>query len=280
MNVIEKAIILSAGQGKRLLPLTERRPKCLIPFNGRTLIEWQIASLAQNGIRDITVVTGFHADAVEVALRARPADGVTVRTRFNPFFEVADNVGSCFLARDLMELGPFVLLNGDTLFHPTVLTAAISQASGPITVTIDEKNRYDSDDMKVHHENGRLHTIGKTLTEDVANGESIGMLIFSAEGGRAFGAALEDTLRDPAGLKRWYLSVIDRLAGKIPVHVAHVPETDWCEVDFPKDIAAANTLTQRLRRERIAVVAEGADASPEQRRAEDGRPRTQSSGMM
>lgn len=247
--MIERAVILSAGQGKRLLPLTERRPKCLLTFNGRTLLEWQIACLAQNGIRDITVVTGFQADAVEAALRARPADGVVVRTRFNPFFEVADNVGSCFLARDLMVDGPFMLINGDTLFHPTVVARALAQATGDITVTIDEKARYDDDDMKVHHEDGQLMEIGKTLSAEISNGESIGMLFFSSVGGKRFAAALEETLHDPAGLKRWYLSVINTLAHRSPVQVAKIPDGDWCELDFPKDLAAANTLTQRLWRE-------------------------------
>ena len=59
---IEKAIILSAGQGSRLLPLTRDIPKCLIDLNGRTLIGWQVAALAANGIKDIVVVTGFRTE--------------------------------------------------------------------------------------------------------------------------------------------------------------------------------------------------------------------------
>lgn len=251
--MIEKAVILSAGQGSRLLPLTEKRPKCLLAFNGRTLLEWQIACLAENGIRDITVVTGFHADSVDTALASRPRDGVLVRTVFNPFFEVADNVGSCYLVRELMESGPFMLINGDTMFHPLLMARAISQATGPITVTIDAKDRYDADDMKVHHENGKLMHIGKTLTAEEANGESIGMLFFSAEGGKMFASALGRALHEPTGLKRWYLSVVDTLARDGVVHVAPITGQPWCEVDYPKDLAAANTLTQTLWRDMAAV---------------------------
>ena len=65
---IRRAIILSAGQGSRLLPLTESLPKCMIDFGGKTLIEWQIEALAANGIRDIAVVTGFHTEKVEALL--------------------------------------------------------------------------------------------------------------------------------------------------------------------------------------------------------------------
>ena len=59
---IDKAIILSAGQGSRLLPLTRDIPKCLIEFNGRSLISWQVAALVANGIKDIVVVTGLPVD--------------------------------------------------------------------------------------------------------------------------------------------------------------------------------------------------------------------------
>lgn len=250
--VIKKAVILSAGQGKRLLPLTEQRPKCLLPFNGRTVVEWQIACLAANGVRDVTVVTGFHDQAVEAALRARPDDGVTVRCLFNPFFEVADNVGSCYMARDLMRGQDFVLINGDTLFHPDLFARAVAQAKGPITVTVDCKDRYDADDMKVQHDGERLLMIGKTLTAEQSNAESIGMLFFKGEGGALFADALGTALRQPDGLKRWYLSVIDALAKQHHVHIASIQGYEWCEVDYPKDVPAAERLTARLWRERAA----------------------------
>lgn len=247
--MIEKALILSAGQGKRLLPYTENCPKCMLPFNGRTVLEWQIASLAANGIRDVTVITGFRADAIDAVLAARPEDGVRVRTQFNPFFEVADNLGSCYIGRETMLDGPFVLINGDTLFHPDLLKQAMMQLSGDITVTIDRKPRYDDDDMKVACAEGRLLTIGKHLTPDVANAESIGMLFFSAAGGQVFAQAVKTALQDQAGLKRWYLSVIDSLAGDHDIRVAEIAGNAWCEIDFPMDMAAAGELTAQLRRE-------------------------------
>ncbi|WP_337997448.1 sugar phosphate nucleotidyltransferase [Oleispirillum naphthae] len=248
--MIEKALILSAGQGKRLLPLTERKAKCLLAFNGRTLLEWQIACLAEQGIREITVVTGFRAEAIDAMLHARTVDGVRVDTLFNPFFQVADNLGSCFIAREMMRSGGFVLLNGDTLFHPQVFARARAQARGPITLTVDRKDRYDDDDMKVQCDGGRLRAVGKHLSETATNGESIGMTFFSAEGGAMFAAAVEAALHDPEGLKLWYLSVIDRLAREHEVRIASIRGLEWCEVDYPKDLAAAGALTARLWHER------------------------------
>ncbi|MBC7906838.1 MAG: phosphocholine cytidylyltransferase family protein [Rhodospirillaceae bacterium] len=246
MPVTKKAIILSAGQGKRLLPLTEQRPKCLLPLGGRTILEWQLAALAANGIRDVVVVTGFRAEAVEAVIRARPDDGLMVRPLHNPFFQVADNIGSCFVARFEMADSDFVLLNGDTLFHPDLFARARAQASAPITVTVNRKDRYDGDDMKVRLDGTRLTAIGKTLPPEQCHAESIGLLFFSGEGGRIFIEALDQIIRRNDGLTRWYLSVIDELAAKTTIGTADIQGHEWCEVDYPKDLPAADRLATRL----------------------------------
>ena len=108
-----KAIILSAGQGSRLGHLTDDKPKCLIDFNGRTLLDRQLDALAANGVDEAVVVTGFRDDQIEAAL-ARRAGGPKVRTIYNPFYKVADNLGSLFVAKDELE-GDCLVWNGDTL---------------------------------------------------------------------------------------------------------------------------------------------------------------------
>ena len=65
-----KAIILSAGQGSRLGHLVDNGPKCLIDFNGRTLLDRQLDTLAANGIEEVVVVTGFRDDTIEAAIAA------------------------------------------------------------------------------------------------------------------------------------------------------------------------------------------------------------------
>ena len=86
-----KAIILSAGQGGRLLPLTETLPKCLLSLGEQTIVEHQIVALNDCGVSDIAVVTGFAAGAVEQAIRDLKPTVSVPKTIFNPFFNVADN---------------------------------------------------------------------------------------------------------------------------------------------------------------------------------------------
>ncbi|MDC0116042.1 phosphocholine cytidylyltransferase family protein [Octadecabacter sp.] len=236
-----KAIILSAGQGSRLLPLTQSQPKCLLEINGRSILEWQLNALAANGVNDVTVVTGFYAEEVEKLVASKNFGEQTVRTLYNPFYAVADNAGSCYVAREFMT-GEFMVINGDTLFEPELAAKALSQRDTPITVTIDRKDTYDGDDMKVCLEGDQLLRIGKALPLDVVDAESIGMLMFDEEGGTHFKEAIANLLRSEGGLKRWYLQAIDALAVKKIVGTASIEGHTWQEVDFMDDLKSAEQL--------------------------------------
>ena len=243
--MIETAILLSAGRGSRLLPLTAERPKCLIEFNGRSLIGWQIEMLARRGVRRIEVVTGFETDMVEAHLAGISDPRVEIVTHFNPFYQVADNLGSCWIVRDRMEAGDFLILNGDTLVSEEIVGRVLQGSDWPIAVTVDVKDEYDSDDMKVERAGERLVRIGKTLTAEQANAESIGFLAFRGEGASLFREAVRRAMRTPEGVNHWYLKVIDTLAESGKVGTVSIAGSDWAEVDFLTDIEQANALTGR-----------------------------------
>lgn len=238
-----KAIILSAGQGRRLLPWTHDLPKCLLPFAGKTLLAWQLESLAANGVGDVVVVTGFRARAVEQEIARRTPPGLRVTTVHNPFFSVADNIASVWLVRDQLT-GQVAVINGDTLFEPDVLAKAAAEASRPLSVTVDQKAVYDADDMKVHLLGERVLRIGKTLPAEATSAESIGVLILNGLGGPLFATALETVLAQPGGSARWYLSAVDELAGKGSVGAVSIAGLGWCEVDYPGDLGRAELLAR------------------------------------
>ena len=239
-----KAIILSAGQGRRLLPLTAERPKCLLEVAGRTVLEWQLDALLGAGIDEVSVVVGFHADAVEALLRDRWAEA-PVRALFNPFFDVADNLASCWLARGAMS-GDFVLVNGDTVFEPQLLERVLASPPAPITLTVDRKPAYDDDDMKVQLDGMRVLHVSKTLAHEHVHAESIGLLYLRGEGPRLFRTAIERALRHPTSLRLWYLSVVDALAADALVHACSIEGLRWGEIDFPPDLDRAGKLLAPL----------------------------------
>ncbi len=240
MTSPNRAIILAAGQGKRLLPLTESRPKCLIELSGRSLLAWQLLRLQAAGVDEAVIVTGFRADAVEAEVAGL---GLTmpVRLAFNPFYTVSDNTASCWIVRHEFDRD-VLILNGDTLFGPGVAERLLSAPEAEIIVAIDRKPSYDADDMKVLTEAGVLRAIGKTI--EAYDAESIGFLRFSTAGAARFAAGVERVLAHPEGLRRWYLSVIDELAhAGVDVRVCSVEGLEWGEMDFPQDVKALIRLS-------------------------------------
>lgn len=233
-----KAIILSAGQGKRLLPLTETTPKCLLPVDGsRPALEIQLRALAACGIQRATVMVGFGADKVEQFLARCPLPEIEVTSRFNPFFAISNNLATCWTAIPEMT-EDFVLLNGDTLFEPAVLERLLLAPFAAVSLAIDRKPSYDDDDMKVSIRRERtLAAVGKKLSPAVVHGESIGLMTFRATGVYAFRVALEKAMRAPTALQRWYLSVIDSMANSSMVEVASIEGLWWAETDTPEDLA-------------------------------------------
>jgi choline kinase len=139
-----------------------------------------------------------------------------------------------------------LLLNGDTLVSPRLVERVLAAEPGPIAVTVDEKDSYDADDMKVLREGDRLRRIGKALEPGQYNAESIGLLAFRGEGPAAFAAQVDRMMRWPDGTRRWYLRAIDQLAlDGVDIGTVSIHGEDWQEVDFPEDLGKARALTER-----------------------------------
>ena len=124
-----KAIILAAGQGTRLRPHTNDRPKCMVLLAGRPLIEHQLAVLESCGVRDIIIVGGYAADKL-------PSNR---RVILNERFETTNMVHSLFCARDWLVGDEALLVSyGDIVYEPKVLQAVI-ESPGEIALSIDLK---------------------------------------------------------------------------------------------------------------------------------------------
>ncbi len=230
-----RVIILAAGKGERLRPLTEDRPKCLIEaYPGVTIIDLQLRSIATvPEIESVVVVTGYRAAQVEDHL-AKGAP-VPVKTVYNPFYDISNDMVSLWTATRYMT-EPFIVLNGDDVFAPKVMADLVA-AQGDICAVVDQKPSYDTDDMKVELTDGRLTAIGKDLSLDRAHAESIGMIRFSGSGQRAMSLALERLLRTEDHRSIHWLAAIQMLIdeGERVDYSLCAPE-HWAEIDIHFDL--------------------------------------------
>jgi L-glutamine-phosphate cytidylyltransferase len=239
---IVHVIILAAGQGRRLLPLTADMPKALLDIAGKPLIARQIEAFAEHGVRKFTVVTGYGADRMEEVLRAiAAAKGVAVETVFNPFYSVADNLASCWMARQAMT-EDFIQVNGDNVFGADLVAKLLAAPKRPVSVAVNTKASYDADDMKVILADGLVRDIGKALDASKVHAEANGFYVFRGDGVAAYVDILNRSMRDPAGLKQWFPSAIGSLARERDVATISLDGSRWAEVDFPKDYEQAVAL--------------------------------------
>jgi choline kinase len=241
-----KAIILSAGQGRRLMPLTSNLAKCCLPLHGMSILEWQLSQIAQCDIEEVIVVTGFASEMVDAIVDK--VRGIKVRTFHNPMYAHTDNLGTCWEARFEMD-GPFVLMNGDTLFEAAVLRQLLSaDRKYPITLATDKKAHFDLDDMKIIADGDRVLKVSKLLDIRLVNAESIGLMTFNASGAESFTIKLEEMMDKADALGLWYLSAIDQLASEGIVGICPIDGMSWCEVDDAADFVAAADVVQQWQR--------------------------------
>jgi choline kinase len=241
------ALILSAGRGSRLRPLTDEIPKAMVSVAGRPILSWQLDALHAAGVRTVTIVVGFGAGIIEQFVATAAPVGMRVRTVLNPFHDVADNLISCWSAREYMD-GDFLLVNGDTLFEPALIERLLRSRQAPVTVAVRRKPAYDEDDMKVQCFDAVLRHIGKKLPAESACAESIGVMYFRGSGPGLFRDAIEQAVSDPAAKRWWYPSAVDRIAAMTgTVRVAYVDGLATAEVDVPEDLADAERVAHYFR---------------------------------
>lgn len=239
-------LVMAAGAGRRLLPLTKDLPKTLLPVaEDTTILDIGLRNLAAVGIADIAVVVGYAAEAVrerQVALEKR--HGVSLIFVHNDRAEEWNNAYSLWLARDYLTEGA-LLVNGDTV-HPESVEERLLAARGPdVLLAIDSVKPLADEEMKVTLDtDGRLRRITKRMDPRQAAGEYIGATLIEPSAAGALADALEATWRRDPGLyyEDGYQELVDRGG-----HVGTVPigKVSWVEVDDHDDLRKAREIACR-----------------------------------
>ncbi len=132
MHKVKQAVIVAAGIGKRMRPLTLTTPKPLVKVNGKRMIDTVIEALHVNGITDIHIVVGYLKEQFAVLPEAYPG----VQLIENPYYETCNNISSLYAARDYLE--DAIILDGDQIIYDPSILSADFERSGYNAVWTDE----------------------------------------------------------------------------------------------------------------------------------------------
>ena len=237
-------MVLAAGAGRRLRPYTDTLPKALVPVDGdTTILDIALGNLAAVDLRDVLVVVGYAAAAVE----SRQADlerrhGVKLTLVHNDKAEIWNNAYSMWTAREHMAEG-VLMVNGDTV-HPVSVEETLLGARGTgIAIAVDTDKPLADEEMKILvGADGTLSRITKLMDPADAHGEYIGATLIEPAAVPALADALKATFeRDPdLYYEDGYQEMVDR--GE-KIAIAPIPAgTPWVEVDNHADLERAREI--------------------------------------
>jgi choline kinase len=236
-------IVLAAGAGRRLEPLTNDLPKTLLEVAAdTTILDIALSNLSAAGLTEVVVVTGFAAHQIESRLDALSSrHRVAVSTVFNDRALEWNNAYSLWLAREHFA-GGALLCNGDTV-HPKSVEQVVLAARGPgLLLAVDDVKTLGDEEMKVVlDDQGTVARINKAIDPAAAAGEYIGVTLIEPEIAGKLADALRATWERDPGLyyEDGYQELVDR-GGQ--AHVAPIGAVDWVEVDNHADLARAREI--------------------------------------
>lgn len=193
-----KALILAAGMGSRLSPISDNIPKALVPVNGKPILVQQLENLVDNGIHDIAVVVGYKGEAIRKLIRKR-FDFVSVVE--NPNYAKTNNMYSAYLARGWIDRSPFIMMNGDVFFDGRIIEDLLRNEEDNLICT--DVGKYMEESMKVVEKDGRLVGISKLIPSELSLGVSIDIYKFSEQSGYSFFEKCSEYIHGKRELTLW-----------------------------------------------------------------------------
>ena len=243
-NVIYKGglvgVILAAGMAKRLRPLTDMKPKCLLEVGGRTLLERTVDAMAAAGVSEFVIVTGYRAEMIREFLSLHfylfPFHFID-----NPDYAHNNNIYSLWLSMQAVRGREFLLMDSDILCDPETVSRVASQEGSALAVC---RHELGEEEMKVVVDDaGNITEISKTCRPEDALGESVGIEKISASYSEALAYELDQMIEHEGLIDIFYERAFERL---IPQgHTFKVVDTTDLfsyELDTPEDYERAKKL--------------------------------------
>lgn len=233
-------VILAAGMAKRLRPLTDVCPKCLLKIGERTLLQRTVDAMIAAGIQEFVVVTGYRAEMIRDFL-TKQYPSLNIHFIHNGDYEHNNNIFSLWMTRPYTDGKEFLLSDSDILFDPQLIRAVLAEEGNTLAL-----NRHEcgEEEIKVIVDSeNRIMELSKTCSIEQAIGESVGFEKMTASYSTALFKELEQMIEREGLIDVFYERAFERL---IPQgHTFRIVDTTRffsIELDTPEDFENAKQL--------------------------------------
>ena len=237
-----KAVILAAGIGSRLRPLTDRSHKCLLSVGGSAILERMIRNCLSCGISQFVLVLGHREDEIR-AFIDKTFRGIRVTYVVNDRYRDTNTGYSLMLASHAVGASEFLKFDADVVFDTKILRR-LMDSDHPNVLCVDRNIALETEEVKVVADDEmRVLEVGKSVDPKMAMGESIGIEKIGAKTAPLLFAELALMMEDKAHSQEYYEAAYERLLTKAAhFHALDISSLNWTEIDTAEDLAAADAL--------------------------------------
>ena len=236
-------IILAAGIGKRLMPLTKDISKTLIKVGDREILEYIIRGFISVGIKKVRVVVGHGKEKLIKELkRLSERYGFDFDTVENEIYRDTNTGYSLLKALNLDGLEDIVIVNGDVVFDFRILRNLVEEDR--TSIVVDNVKKLTKESFKVKIRDGLILSMGKEVPIEESSGEFIGISLVKKEDYMIFRKILEDIVS--RNVNEYYDVAFKELCKVKPLNIVYTNGLRWTEIDFPEDLEYAKKLVKSI----------------------------------
>lgn len=237
-----KAIILAAGVGSRIRPLTDNCPKSLLKVDGKTIIEMMISHIQDCGINEVIFVLGYLKEQIKEYVKINFPD-LNAHFIINDRYEDTNTGYSLMLTKHIIGDSAFIKFDADVVFDKAILKKLI-ESRYDNCLCVDKNIHLDAEEVKVISDtNNRVIKASKTVDPKEAVGESIGIEKISGETAKGLFAELDKMMDEKLNHQEYYEAAYERLIdNSVPFYALDITGLKWVEIDTQEDFATAKKI--------------------------------------
>lgn len=237
-----KAIILAAGVGSRIRPLTDNCPKSLLKVGDNTILEMMIAHIQDCEINEVIFVLGYLQERIKDYVKTKFPD-LNAHFVTNDKYVVTNTGYSLMLTEDLVGDSAFIKFDADVVFDKEILKKLI-ECEYESCLCIDKDINLDAEEIKVIiDDSNRVLKANKTVAPKDAVGESIGIEKISSKTAKLLFAELKIMMADKKNHQEYYEGAYERLIKRdVHFHALDISGLRWTEIDTKEDFITAEKI--------------------------------------